>query len=72
MSWKRKEDDGDKWQLTAVRSVKKLGSQDDAVAVSCVLCVGDKCQMLKVVVLGDLSVIPKDQYKGPRDSGSKD
>ena len=65
VSWKRKEDDGDKWQLTAVRSVKKLGSQDDAVAVSCVLCAGDKCQMLKVVVLGDLSVIPKDQYKGP-------
>ena len=62
VSWKRKEDAGDKWQLTAVRNVNKL---DDAVAVSCVLCAGDKCQMLKVVVLGDMSVIPKDQYKAP-------
>ena len=64
VSWKRKEEMG-QMATDCSEERKEIRFARWRSGSSCVLCAGDKCQMLKVVVLGDLSVIPKDQYKGP-------
>ena len=60
-------DASDKWQLTAVRKITEHNSDKKnktAVEVSCVLCAGDKCKMIKkIVVLHNMTVLSKEEYR---------
>ena len=67
---KRSEDVDDKWQLTKVRKITELNSENKVVEVSCVICAGDKCQMINKIVLNDLTILSKEEYNNADNDGS--